>query len=460
MAHFLAPLMQKILHSLAFAITGSVAFCMLFLQVFPILHDYPEWMYQGWIFSQLLSGDNTALSERFELVTYPVPNIISQVVIGLLNFSVTPVMAGKLWLGLYFVAASALWFRVSQLRGGPAAGALHLLLTVMITLGPGFWNGYLNFQVALLLFALAVHLTVSGKRYNGYMVCGFSLLLFFSHAVVFAAFVGFSLLVGASIHRRYWLYTMVALLPSLLLAMWYAAIRLANPVDDDRSMSVIEWVQYKAYTLAKQGPFHNFIGHDGKSGLEELHWLYQVGFISNFLVAILLICWFIWLCWWLIQKKLPLVFQSANTARENWLVPVVVTIGLLLAGFLAGSQNTFGVVNIGERFLIIGMLLVLMFFRCPEPLRHSLVVICVIFSFYSLTATYLLSRKSLEIYAVERSSEISDLQQYLGNIYASTRHKHFNHRVFIYADRGVELTHDEPVLLAVDLETSVIRNRH
>lgn len=452
--------MQKFLHFLAFAITGLVILCMLVLQVFPILHDYPEWMYQGWIFSQLLSGENSALNERFQLVGYPVPNSISQVAIGLLNFLVAPIVAGKLWLGFYLVGASALWFSISNRHGGTAGGALHLLLTVMITLGPGFWNGYLNFQIALLLFALFVHLTVVRNRYSVWLVFGFSLLLFFSHAVVFIAFFAFCLLAVLMIHRHHRRYTVGALLPAMFLTGFYAAIRLANPVADDRAFTLIEWVQYKAYTIAKQGPFHNFIGHDGKSGLEEFHLLYQLGFISNFVVALLLICWFVWLCWGMVRRKALSYFQPENTAHQKWFAPVVITIGLALLAFLAGSQNTFGVVNIGERFLIIGLLLVLMFFRCPDLVRHSLVLICVIFSMYSLSATYLLSRKSLEIYSVERSSEINDLQQYLGDIYASTRHKHFNHRVFIYADRGVELTHEEPLLLPVDLETSVIQNRH
>ena len=76
---------------------------LLVLQPFPILHDYPEWMYQGHIVWALFF-DTDLFASYFELVPVPVPNAISQVAIALLNIFVTPVMAGKIWLAVYLLS--------------------------------------------------------------------------------------------------------------------------------------------------------------------------------------------------------------------------------------------------------------------------------------------------------------------------------------------------------------------
>lgn len=452
--------MQKFLHFLAFAIVGAVACCMLFLQAFPILHDFLEWMYQGWIFAELL-GDNPAVAERFQLVSHPVPNSLSQIAIGLLNFVVSPVVAGKIWLAFYLLLSSGLWFVIARQQSNRFHGALHLLLTDLITFGPGFWNGYINFQFGLLFFALYLYLIIWRGVRNPWLLCVFGLLIFFSHAVIFAVFVVFNLACMVKLWRSQRRQYVLALLPALLLTGWYAAIKLAtHEAGTARGFKLLEWAQYKAYTLAKQGPFHNFIGHDGKSTLEDLPLVYQAGFVLNFVVAVLLFSWFCSVTWVIIRRQPYRFYRSAEgVASSAFLTPVLITTGLCVIVFLAGSQNAFGVVNIGERFLIIALLLFLLLFQCPGLIRNSLVLVCAVLSFYTVSVIVAVSKDSMEIYSVERSAEINDLQQYLGDIYANTAHKHFNHRLFIYADRGVELTHEVPVLLAIDLPTSVVENR-
>lgn len=453
--------MQKLLHFLALAIVGTVAFCMLFLQVFPILHDFPEWMYQGWIFAELLGGDNPAVAERFQLVAHPVPNSISQVAIGLLNYVTSPVLAGKIWLAFYLLLSSVLWFVISRQHTNRFDGVLHLLLTDLITFGPGFWNGYINFQFGLLFFAFYMYLIVWRGVRNYWVLCGFGLLIFFSHAVVFTVFVVFNLACLISVWRERRPGCLLAVLPSLLLTCWFSVIKFTtDEATAARGFSPLEWVQYKAYTLAKQGPFHNFIGHDGKSTLEDLPLVYQAGFLLNFLVAILLIGWFCSVSWTIIRRQSNRLYRPGPDSPSSvFLTPVLLTTGISVVAFLAGTQNLFGVVNIGERFLIIALLLLLLLFHCPKPVRIGLVLVCAVLSFYTVSMIFAVSKSSLEIYSVARSAEINDLQQYLGDIYANTAHKYFNHRLFIYADRGVELTHDIPVLLSIDLPTSVVENR-
>lgn len=127
---------------------------LLVIQPFPVLHDYPEWMYQGHIVYSLMSGENPSLNMLYEWVPVPVPNTISQLVIGLLNFTVSPVMAGQIWLAVYLLLAIVSGYLAS--KDHVHAGSVFWLFTVTIAFGPGFWNGYINFQFGLLLFALFV----------------------------------------------------------------------------------------------------------------------------------------------------------------------------------------------------------------------------------------------------------------------------------------------------------------
>ena len=92
------------LHPAAILFVVLVGVVLLLLQPYPLLHDYPEWMYQGHIAYSLFSG-SSEFTTMYELVPLPVPNAISQTAIALLNIVVSPVMAGKIWLAVYLVLA-------------------------------------------------------------------------------------------------------------------------------------------------------------------------------------------------------------------------------------------------------------------------------------------------------------------------------------------------------------------
>ncbi len=435
------------------AVFIALCWCLLVLQPFPLLHDFPEWVYQGWLFKQLLTQDG-ATGVRYALVTYPVPNSLSQAGVGLLTMVLEPATAAKIWLSGYLFGAALMclniWYRYKD-------SSQVLLLSVIVFFGPGFWNGYINFQYALLLFALYLSLS-AGKRGAGYMttlLC--SLLIFFSHAVVFAIFVCYCV-AGAFFRRgddaRNRFYSIVVLIPSLLLLGWYCVeLMAAFSAGAADSMSLFKWVQYKAYTLAKQGPFHNFILHTGESLLEQADWFYKAGFIANFIFAAMLGFWFIWLLWvWLSRHMSPL--RHPIPAE---LSVVLVCISVCFIVYLVAGANTFGVVNLGERFLIVALLMMLLLLRCPAVLQTAMATAAMVFMTYTLAALYYISGESFQAYAVDRSSASSDLSGYVDDIYANTRHQFFNHRLFIYADRGLELLKPEPGLLEIDLETSIIR---
>lgn len=446
--------MQKQLHLVSVSITALMGLLFVGLQPFPILHDFPEWMYQGWLVSQLWAPSSAMVSEQFSLVTYPVPNSISQLMIGLLNQLVSPVTAGKIWLGIYFVFSAVLWWLVSKKRGGDESGAVNLLLTLTITLGPGFWNGYANFQFGLLFFGLYLYVAIIRNRPSAILVLVSSLFLFFSHAVVFAAFVFFVFFQYVKTSARW--RAMAALLPSLVLLLWYMKYKLsAVHTIVATPLSWSKWVQYKAYTLAKQGPFHNFIMQDGESLLAALHPLYLTGFIINFLLVILLMVWLTTLARKLFRNEEIVVFPVKPPEQ---LALVCTSIGLLVV-FLVAGQNTFGVVNIGERFMVVALMLALMFFGLPALLRQiwsGAGIICMLFL---MVASVVVTNSGSLQYSVARSASEVELEKFVDDIYANSRHKYFNHRLFIYADRGQELRKENPRLLPIDLVTSIVAPR-
>lgn len=446
--------MHKTIATFTLALTLVLVVCLLVVQPFPLLHDFPEWMYQGWLFHHLMGGTSEAISQQYVIADYPVPNSLSQVVMGGLNFLVTPVAAGRIWLLCYFALAAALWWHLYRRHGDSLQ---QLLLTSVITLGPGFWNGYINFQFALLWFALYLVLDARRGSRSLALILPCSALLFFSHAAVYLVFllyVVLQILVDPAVVRRKMM-LLAGLLPSVVLIGWYSVVLISSyGARQGSGMGLTEWVQYKAYTLAKQGPFHNFILHNGESFLDKFDLFYKAGFVANFLFAALLGLWLLVIAWDLVRGKMQ------HSLRQNIpVLPVVLTLLVCFAMYLVSGSNTFGVVNLGERFLIAALLIVLLCCKCPPLLQRSLGAIASVFMLYAIVAITLLSGEKMQQYTVARSSDNVDLTSYVDDIYASSRHQYFNHRIFIYADRGLQLQKSEPEIIPIDLATSVVHFR-
>lgn len=425
---------------------------LLVLQPFPVLHDYPEWMYQGHIAWSLASGE-PAFAGTYELVPVPVPNAISHAAIALLNSVVTPVMAGKIWLVVYVFLA--LLVAVIGTREHRLKGAARLLFLLTIAFGPGFFNGYINFQFGVLFFALFV---VANARRSVAALFLFSLLIYFSHASVFAGFVIYIVVSELFDQRRVAVFG--ALLPSMLMLCWYSVIKMQQDGHFNTSIgSVFEWLQYKVYTLAKQGPFHNFIQPDGQSLLADAHGIYLAGFAINFLIAVLIGCWFLSIAWAAFRRSDLSISgkKSHNSAGDKSLS---VTVCILLFMWLLAGVNTFGVVNLGERFLIVVLVLLLLKLDMPAWLSNIWSVCCVAAGIATVVSLVILSNNT-QSYAVARSADSNELASFVDDIYSNSRHKYFNHRLFIYANLGQYLMDpdqfDGP--LPVDHESSIVRMR-
>jgi len=426
----------------------AVAVLLLIVQPFPVLHDYPEWMYQGHIAWSLLT-DRTTFTGLYELVPVPVPNAISQAVIAVLNGVASPVAAGQIWLAFYFLLASVVGF-IATRRLKPG-GAMQLIFTLSVVFGPGFWNGYINFQFGLLFFALYI---VCARRDVGFVLL-FSLLIYFSHASVFAGFVCFVIASEWFSQRRVSVY--LSLLPSLLLLLWYTTAKLSVEGGQNESVgSLVQWAQYKLYTLAKQGPFHNFIQADGESLLATLHGLYMAGFVVNFLVAVLIGLWLL-LTFFNMFRRRDIALGTVERSEMN-IPATVVTLLVLLVAWLVAGKNTFGVVNLGERFLVMALMILILQLRCPGWIVKCWASLCVVFGIVTLSSLLVLSQ-GIGIYTADRSANASELESFVDDIYKNSRHKYFNHRIFIYTNLGQYLvsSNDFGSPPPIDHESSIVR---
>ncbi len=428
----------------------AVAVVLLVVQPFPVLHDYPEWMYQGYIAWSLLSAETT-FTGLFELVPVPVPNAISQSAIAVLNFFTSPVAAGKIWLALYFLLAAVIG--IVATRSHRHSGSMHLIFTLSIVFGPGFWNGYINFQFGLLFFALYI---INTRKSAGYVLL-FSVLIYFSHASVFAGFVCYVIVSEWFALRRARVF--LALLPGLLLLLWYSFAKFSTADGKNESVgSLFQWAQYKFYTVAKQGPFHNFIQPDGESLLSSVHGLYLAGFAINFLTALLIGLWLLVIFASIVrQRDVEIADERRSVANVS---AILVTVAVLLIAWLLAGKNTFGVVNLGERFLVVALMLMIVHLQCPDWIRKCWQSLCIVVGIVTLSSLMVLSR-GIGVYTVERSASTSELESYVGDIYKNSRHKYFNHRVFIYANLGQYLI--DPAVHAspppIDHQSSIVRMR-
>ena len=64
---------------------------------FPPFQDYPDWVYQGWLLSRIISGH--AMS-GYTVAHYPVPTTSVTLALGLLDLAIAPQISGKILLTL------------------------------------------------------------------------------------------------------------------------------------------------------------------------------------------------------------------------------------------------------------------------------------------------------------------------------------------------------------------------
>ncbi len=305
---------------------------------FPPLQDFWEWVYQSVVAERMLKDG--AEGSAFVFHNYPVPNALSQFALtGMALFLPAP-WAAKV-LVMAYLALTLLVYRALRKLGPVANAAPTMLIIFSILFGSQFFNGYINNlfgNVILLLFFV----TTLRRPPTLTETFAFSILLFFCHATSYTVF-GLLMVLYVLWGRVRWVH-LAALVPSGLLFLWYLA-RKDTLVDDGLVLEgVKDWVFYKAYSVAKLGPYHNF-WFGGEGDLQRAPALFWSGVVVNLVFATMLAA---------------LIAHVFLLKRFSWVRdPGFVCVALLLLAFPLMPNSVSGVVNIGERYLTIAILLLL-----------------------------------------------------------------------------------------------------
>ncbi|MFP6556767.1 hypothetical protein WJ542_00285 [Paraburkholderia sp. B3] len=298
------------------------------------LQDYNEWVYQGFVAEQLLRGH---LTSQFVFATFPVPNSAAQALLCLLNFVVSPLLAARVVASLYVIAAITLAWRIAEKTSPAQQIGYFFVLLVCVYFNTPFWNGYINYQIGILL--LSAWLLLDPKtRAKPLWVLVFTLGAFFTHAAIWAAIL-LTMTIDA-LRRRVFTPYLPALV-SLGLFAWYVARKPASTVPEPlQQAGLLHAAGYKLYTVAKLGPYHDFLYADGASSPIEAVGHYA-GCAVNFAVAAGLLCL---LC-------LALWRALARPGVRAQVADVTLAVAVLLALFVAMPAVMADVVNPGERML-------------------------------------------------------------------------------------------------------------
>ena len=401
----------------------------------PYLHDFAEWVYQGQIIKQFIL--DPASVAQFTLASYPVPNSLVTMLLTGLSFIFPPLWAGKAFLILMLLA----WFAVIRLFctryiDAQWRGATALVLFVSTALATFFWYGFASYYTALLFLTwfFAVYRTDT----PAWVIALFGLAIFFSHAIMFLTF---GLFLGVSLLVRWNKSIVLGLIPATICSIWFLVGRhlaqvVPQRIDADWN-GLSEALVYKLGYPAMLGPFKNFLWPDGTSLLENFAWVYWPGFVVNFAVVAVLGLLVPVALWKYFKNDTSEKTPDADL-RKTWAITMV----LISLFYLVAPYHFFGLVNASGRVLPPLLLLAFMLAgRTAIPFIRMVLWPVIVFSFITSGSYFYMMQQSREpgfsplatnAAKVQPSDSVLDFNEQL---YASTRYKYFNYRVFAMARR-------------------------
>jgi hypothetical protein len=170
-----------------FSIFLSNAILFVWCYRFLPLQDYPDWLLQGSLFLKALYGN---LPVDYSLVMYPVPNAISTLILGGLNTIFQPEISGKIFLTIslfqFFVGSVYLFATYDNKRM-----SFIYYIPLLLIFNTFFFHGYINYFLGLgiLFWGLGYILRKPLSEVNPLVLLFITVLLFFSHAIVFGIFI-------------------------------------------------------------------------------------------------------------------------------------------------------------------------------------------------------------------------------------------------------------------------------
>jgi hypothetical protein len=257
------------------------------------LQDYPNWLYQGFLFKEYLVHGQM-LNGFFHFYSYIPPNAISTIFIGCLSVVLSPFIAGKIFL---FVAALLLYFGAESylslfIKNRPIFNScIAFYLVFNLNFLMGFINYSFGMGFALLILSYLVRNELSVNRISFSMLL---VMLYLSHFSAFAIVPVF-LAVYAYHTKRYKesLLLLPAFLPAIILFMEYFLTKSISDLpiipETESVFGHIHMIFHSVFSVII--PFHHY------------KWVSEPGFISKglnylFSIASTLFILYIFFCAW------------------------------------------------------------------------------------------------------------------------------------------------------------------
>lgn len=330
--------------------------------------DVADWAHQGWILNRCLAGD--ALCDTFAFKPYPVPNTTATLLFALAHAFAEPLRAAQgvvtFTLALWALAA----WRLAAAAEEGARGLWALLLFGLFGLSTPYWLGYVNFQIGAALLALSLGRLYAGRA-GRVEIALWAVAIFFTHALPFVAFLAVAgWMALARAERRG---DLLALLPALALGVWYVGGRVLLDADlaPVAPPPVFEgweyWWRYLRWKLVH--PFGQGPGRLLMAGSTPL--LLPMDYAARFALDAASAC--------VSGVLLAALFRGLGKSWEDGerlgFAPGIV---LLLAFLAAPPVNFLGLINPGERFLLLGLLLLIPMARLPARAAPAIAALALI----------------------------------------------------------------------------------
>lgn len=285
------------------------------------MQDYPNWLYQGFLFKEYLLNGNS-FNGFFHLYPYVPPNAISTICIGLLSLIISPFIAGKIFLFmtallLYFGARSYLSLFVKNQNSFVSCIAFYSIFNLSFLMG--FVNYSFGFGLALLVM---VYLVKNDLKVSRWMLSLLVLLLYLSHFLSLAMFAVF-LAVYIYHTKKYRLlyYLAPAFIPAVLLFLEYYFTKGIDNIQlsQVKDSFIVRWWMFAHDVLSVIIPFHHY------------KWVLESGSIMKGVNH--LFCVFIGaFCLYVFLKA----FKKRSMTLELRLSLCVLMLILILPGYLGG----------------------------------------------------------------------------------------------------------------------------
>ncbi len=330
------PLSTQAALFIAGAFVVFVAILLLHSSTAPPLGDFEEWTYHGVLLRNVLQGHP---DPAYLLKTYPVPNSLTTIGLGLLMLFLPWQLAAKLWL----LAGAALGlFCANHLQRdtGERQSWKLLLLPPTLLFGSTFWFGFNNFTLATYLSMLFASLLL--RRFESrWIYAALLVLIFFCHMIP----LGFCLLLLGLYSLQHKSFRLLwQAVPSILLCAWYFVGR-AQHADADANAGMAASVRYmtplfaafKVNTYLKCWGFINPALGDKDSLLLALVGtkLFVLLFVLNLVVGIILLVLGLRAAWHSLQRRSPSLFFWITVA-------LFVLVALIMPGAAAGVSDPGG----------------------------------------------------------------------------------------------------------------------